>query len=132
MSKPFDPTASLYHYKAQVVSVYDGDTIRVFIDQGLGQWNRGLGGKGVSIRFCGIDAPERRGEEKVEGLKARDYLLTLIPPGSEVLIHTVKKGKYGRFLGTIWVRKMVDAENGTWLNVNDLMVHNGHAEYKTY
>lgn len=46
----------LYHYAAQVVSVYDGDTITVDIDLGLEVWL-----KGQKIRLLNIDTPEVRG-----------------------------------------------------------------------
>ncbi len=36
---------SLYHYRAKVLSVYDGDTIRVDLDLGLGIHNTGHNGK---------------------------------------------------------------------------------------
>ena len=37
------------------------------------------------------------------------------------------KGKYGRYLADIWLE-----EDGSWVNINDLMVQQGHAEYKEY
>ena len=63
----------LYQYKAKVMSVYDGDTIRVDIDLGLKTWI-----KNESIRLGRINAPEVRGSEKVKGIKSRDYLRKLI------------------------------------------------------
>lgn len=113
----------LYQYKAKVMSVYDGDTIRVDIDLGLKTWI-----KNESIRLNRIDAPEVRGGEKVKGLKSRDYLRKLILK-KEVIIKTIKdkKGKYGRYLGEIWIEK-----NGQWININDLLVTKGYAVYKEY
>ena len=58
----------LYHYKAKVVDVYEGDTCTVDIDLGLHIWN-----KGEKIRLNRINAPELRGNGKIKGLKSRDF-----------------------------------------------------------
>ncbi len=114
---------TLYHYKAKVVSVYDGDTCRVDIDLGLNVWV-----KNEPIRLYRIDAPEIRGDERQKGLLARDVRRQLIL-GKEIFLQTIKdkKGKYGRYLGEIWLR--VDGE---YKNINDLMVEKGHAVYKNF
>ena len=119
MKKP-----SLYNYRANVVSVYDGDTCTVDIDLGLGVWVRG-----EKIRLYRINAPEIRGKEREKGLLSRDYLRKLIG-GKSILLQTIKdkKGKYGRYLGEIWV----EDEKGKWMNVNDEMVKRGMATYKEY
>jgi len=48
----------------------------------------------------------------------------------EVYIQTIKdkKGKYGRYLGDIWLIN----EDESLSNINDLMVSSGFAEYKEY
>jgi len=114
---------SLYTYSAKVISVYDGDTIRVDIDLGLKTWV-----KNESIRLNRINAPEVRGSEKTMGIKSRDFLRKLILK-KDIIIETIKdkKGKYGRYLGEIWVEK-----DGKYLNVNDLLVKEGYANYKQY
>jgi micrococcal nuclease len=43
----------LYHYKARVVDVYDGDTCTVDIDLGLSTWIHG-----EKLRLYRINAPE--------------------------------------------------------------------------
>lgn len=114
---------SLYHYKAKVISIYDGDTIRLDIDLGLKTWIRN-----EPIRLARINAPELRGSERAAGIEARDFLRSLIQE-KDVVVQTLKddKGKYGRYLGEILFEK-----DGAWININDLMVQNGHAEYKEY
>lgn len=114
---------SLYFYKARVIDVYDGDTCRVDIDLGLKTWI-----KNERIRLSRINAPELRGVEREKGLLSRDYLRELIFE-KEILLQTAKDqvGKYGRYLGELWIQ--IDGE---WKNVNDLMVQNGFAEYKEY
>ena len=78
----------LYHYKAEVLSVYDGDTVTLMIDQGMKHFAR------VKVRMVGINTPEIRTkdlEEKARGYAAKDYLKSRIE-GKTVIVHTVKKG----------------------------------------
>ena len=114
----------LFYYKAYISSVYDGDTCTADIDLGMHTIR-----KGEKIRLSRINTPELRGIEREQGLISRDYLRNLIFE-KEVLIQTIKdkKGKYGRFLGEIWQIN----DDGTLLNINDLMVSDGYAEYKEY
>ncbi|HED06539.1 MAG TPA: nuclease [Ignavibacteria bacterium] len=113
----------LYQYKAYVTSVYDGDTCTVDIDLGLRTWIRG-----EKIRLLRINAPEVRGKTRKEGLLSRDFLREQILD-KEIIIGTFKdkKGKYGRYLGEIWLPK-----DDEILNINDLLVEQGFAEYKEY
>lgn len=113
----------LYHYSARVTGAYDGDTITVEIDLGLK-----TAVKGEKLRLHRINAPEMRGDEKVAGKASRDYLRSRIL-GKEVIIETIKdkKGKYGRYLAEIW-----QEQDGEYVNINDELVAQGHAEYKEY
>ncbi len=115
---------NLYHYLALVTEVYDGDTCTVNIDLGLHTWIHG-----EKLRLARINAPEVRGEERPRGLEARDYLRGVIN-GKEILLQTIKdrKEKYGRYLAEIWLKN----DAGEMVNVNDLMVTNGHARYQDY
>lgn len=114
---------TLYHYKATVESVYDGDTVHVNIDLGLKTWIMD-----EVIRLYGINAPELRGDERPKGLASRDRLKELIER-KDIYLETIKdtKGKYGRYLGKIWIE-----ENGKWISINDRLVEEGFAEYKDY
>ena len=115
--------AELFHYTAQVQSVYDGDTCRVDIDLGLGIWLRN-----EKLRLMRINAPEMTGPDKARGIPSRDFLRGLID-GREIIIETVKdrRGKYGRYLAEIWIE-----QDGVWSNVNDALVAAGHAVYQEY
>ena len=115
---------NLYQYKALVTKVYDGDTITVEIDLGFK-----TSVKGEKIRLSRINAPEVRGSSREEGLKSRDFLRELIL-NKEILLETIKdrKGKYGRYLGEIYFKD----EEGNWLNINNLLVDKGFAEFKEY
>ncbi|MFZ2323353.1 MAG: thermonuclease family protein [Ignavibacteriaceae bacterium] len=114
----------LYHYKAKIVDVYDGDTCTVDIDLGLHIWI-----KGEKIRLDRINAPGVRGKERPKGIKSRDYLRSLILD-KEVYIETIKdkKEKYGRYLGEIWLKE----SDNNFINVNDKIVKDGFAIYKKY
>lgn len=92
---------SLYTYRATVTSVYDGDTITCTISLGFD-----IELKDQKIRLLGINAPEVRGEQRESGLVTRDRLREKID-GKQVLLKTKKdkKGKYGRWLGTIWIEE---------------------------
>ncbi|MCW4050800.1 MAG: thermonuclease family protein, partial [Candidatus Bathyarchaeota archaeon] len=86
-----------YTYRAVVVSVYDGDTIRADIDLGFGFWAHRR-----PLRLADIDAPELRGDTLEAGRVARDFLKKLVM-GRDVLIETSKSGKYGRWLADVYV-----------------------------
>ena len=73
----------LYRYKAEIVRVYDGDTVWADIDLGFNTWRRN-----EPLRLWGIDTPEVRGDERPEGLTVRDILRERIL-GKEVLICTI-------------------------------------------
>jgi micrococcal nuclease len=110
----------LYYYRSKVVSVYDGDTCRVDLDLGFGVWIRK-----EKIRLARINAPELKGPERPRGLEARDYLRKLVL-NKKIILQTIKdrKGKYGRYLGELWLK--VDDD---WINVNDRLVQVGMAVF---
>ncbi len=109
----------LYFYKAHVIKVYDGDTCTMDIDLGLHVWIHG-----EKIRLARINTPEVRGDEREQGLKSRDYLRELILD-KDVFLETIrdKKGKYGRYLGEIWILD----DSGEYININEKMLDDGYA-----
>lgn len=110
----------LYHYKVNVVDVYDGDTIRVEIDLGFGLKWRGYDNKGVQIRLYGINTPEIRGEERDRAIMIRDKVRELIL-NKTVILKTIKDmtGKYGRYLGVIITEGNI--------NINEWLLNEGYA-----
>ncbi len=122
MSAPL--ALQLFHYRAHVTAVYDGDTCTADIDLGLGVWLRG-----EKLRLNRINAPELRGADDAKGKAARDYLKSLVD-GKDVLLQTIKdrREKYGRYLAEIWLEQ----KDAPPLNVNDALVTAGHARYQTY
>jgi len=103
----------MYEYEAIVTSVYDGDTITIDIDLGFDVIL-----KKQKIRLLGINTPEVRGSEREKGLVSRDALREKIL-GEQVIIKTEKRGKYGRWLGTIYIERT---------NVNQWLINEGYAE----
>ncbi len=115
-------TAPAYVYRCRIEKpedVYDGDTVTVTIDLGF---NIDFGE--LTLRLHGIDAPEMRGPEKIEGRKSRDWLRERLA-GREFIVQTIRdrKGKYGRYLAIIWI---------DGINVNEEMVQLGLAEKRDY
>ena len=113
-----------YIYKAEVISIYDGDTMVLQIDLGFDIKHR------ITVRLARINAPEVRGESRLEGFESRDFLIDTIfgesgPADNTVVIKTYKdkKEKYGRYLADIFL-------DGVCLN--DELVKNGLAVYKEY
>lgn len=123
------PEDGFYHYKCNVTSVYDGDTVTADIDLGMKTWMHG-----AKLRLYGINAPELRGPEKAAGKKSRDYLKSLID-GRDVVLETVKDstGKYGRWLAVLWVKGQGGwCPKAQWCNVNDKLIESGHAKGAKY
>lgn len=85
---------ALYTYRARVSDtskshpIYDADTVRLVADLGFGLQSE-LG----PCRLHGIDAPEMRGEERLAGIAARDFLRDLLEPGLWFTIRTFKDDK---------------------------------------
>ena len=110
---------NLYHYRAKVLRVVDGDTVDVMLDLGF---NVSLKER---VRLYGINAPESRTRdksEKVKGLAAKDFVVEWTADRADDIVIVTridKRGKYGRILGTIMT------ESGE--NLNEIMIKEGHA-----
>jgi micrococcal nuclease len=114
---------SLFYYNAEVVSVYDGDTLTVNIDVGFK-----VKMAKVKIRLLGVNTPEMRGgtaETKAAARKARDYVRELCL-GKTIRLKSEKKGKYGRYLATIWTLDEDGQPHPS--SINQLLIIEGLAE----
>ena len=113
---------TLYYYRAKIIDVYDGDTVTAHIDLGF---NIGITER---FRLLGINTPELRGEEREKGLVSRDAVREKIL-NKPVTIKTEKdkKGKYGRYLGVIFLE-----ENGESININEWIVTEGYGVAHEY
>lgn len=105
------PSPAPYVYRAEVLSVYDGDTLTARLDLGMAIFRE------VSCRLHGLDTPEIRTRvagEKEAATAARDRVRELVL-GKPVIIHSIEKpDKYGRLLVRVWT------EGGVC--VNDLLI----------
>ncbi len=91
----------MYEYNCKIRRVVDGDTIDVDIDLGFDTWKCG-----ERIRLYGVDCPECRSrdkEEKAAGLAAKDFVKRLLHDGGTYTLTTREKGKFGRYLGVIFI-----------------------------
>jgi micrococcal nuclease len=145
----------LYNYKARLVSIYDGDTITIDVDQGFSLTHR------MTVRLYGINTPEVRGKTKRQGLESRDRLATFLAVGGLLEAHFTKEkrgsyeyliprneisflvktlkddsGKYGRMLASLVVDRSEHVGNTHWsalfgrkniVDVNEHMVEKGYA-----
>jgi endonuclease YncB( thermonuclease family) len=96
--------------KAEVLSIGDGDTIRVR-----------QGGRAITVRLACIDAPETA--QNPYGKQVRRYLQQRLPIGREVILHVKTTDRYGRTV----------AEVSSDININLAMVEDGQAfVYRQY
>ena len=86
----------MYTYKAVLKNVVDGDTVDVTIDLGFSIYHT------IRVRLAGIDTAEINSpilEERELAKKAKMYVMAFL--GKEVVINTIGKDKYGRYLAYI-------------------------------
>lgn len=105
-----------YVYRAQVLSVYDGDTITVMLDLGMSITRK------AKCRLVGIDTPEIRTKvagEKEAAYAARDRVRDLILDKWVTIQSMTEPDKYGRLLVKVWT------EDGQC--VNDVLIEEKHA-----
>ena len=115
---------NLYCYRAVVNAVDSGDSCEVDIDLGLGHWLRN-----EKFHLSRIYAPIQTGHNRTAGLVARDFLRSQIN-GREIYIQTIKNSTdlAGLYQIEIWI----ESEQNGWININDLMVCAGQANYQDY
>lgn len=102
-----------YQYHATINRWVDADTLDATVDLGFTVHVN------VRFRLADIDAPERF---TPEGEAATDYVNNQWPPGTPVIVESVKRGKYGRWIGRIHVGVLEDQ-----YEVNAAIVAAGHA-----
>lgn len=88
----------MYEYRAHVLRVVDGDTVRLAVDLGCDVVIN------MTVRLCGLNCPEMN---TPEGVAAKDFTLAWLTEATTfdraVVLRTVKdrREKYGRYLGEI-------------------------------
>ena len=91
----------MYEYECKISRVVDGDTVDVDIDLGFGTWRCS-----ERIRLYGVDTPEcrtRDAQEKAAGFLAKEFVEDALHVGGTYKLQTREKGKFGRFLGVIFI-----------------------------
>jgi micrococcal nuclease len=115
-------------FRAQVLDIIDGDTVDMLFDTGFHNTHQDR------IRLYGIDTPETYGvkkdsEEYAAGMAAKEYVATRLGPRmsakQSVWVETVKRGKYGRYLGIVWINK--DDVGDIPKSLNAELLNEGHA-----
>lgn len=135
MLKPIPSLDDPYVYKADVVRVLDGDTVRLKLWRPFtAMWDFGFYIKEeinsvrsieMSCRLYGINAPETRGvakEEIARGHAATAELTRLLEMGI-LCAKTFKPDKYGRWLVDLWVADHL----GVPIHVNSRLIEGGFA-----
>lgn len=119
----------MYEYRAIVKGVYDGDTVKVDLDQGFSDWKHDQ-----TLRLYGVNTPELKGESREEGVQIRDFVrghLGVLEGGRwgsstalRIKVETKKdrSGKYGRWLAVVWYLDI----SGVWVNLNQQLIEMGH------
>ena len=113
----------MYEYRARIVRVIDGDTVEAEVDLGFHISSR------MMLRLFGINTPEIKGDSRLHGLAARDYLIQLIETHThgtnELTIRTQRDAteKYGRCLATLIASD---------INLNIALIAAGHAAEAMY
>ncbi len=115
----------MYYYRADVLSVTDGDTIRVKLWLGCRVYRE------TPIRLAGVDAPELRSAdptERARGTASRLVLINILSRDdgtfTPVYLRTyLDKTSFDRYVADVWV----DQGDGTLLDVALEMVTRGMA-----
>lgn len=110
-------TSKLYHYRAKVTNVVDGDTVDLHIDLGFDI------GFDLRVRLYGVDTPEKTGASKAAGLAATAFTKNAVL-NKDVTIETIedKTEKFGRFLAKVYYDK-----GGAEACLNDDLISSGNA-----
>lgn len=95
----------LFHYRCLVLKVVDGDTVMLLRDKGTHDYDV------LKIRLAGVDAPELRPRSGAPAQQAHERKLAeatarrveALVAGKEVVVRTEMTGKFGRYLGEIFL-----------------------------
>ena len=115
----------MYEYKIKSIEhIVDGDTFDCMVDLGFSILHK------IRVRMYGINTPESRTrdlEEKARGLASKKRLIELLEQHEgDLILQTNKKGKYGRYLGTVFADQNAgDGQEQT--NINRQLIEEGYA-----
>jgi len=113
---------------AQIVSVVDGDTLKLDVDQGFRNWILG-----ENFRLARIDTPELK-KDNNKGHESKGWVEEFIKNNSDknktILIECSKHGRY-RWVIEVYLREFAGSKKYT-INLNDMIVKAGMGVYKKY
>ena len=104
---------TLNHYRATLDRIIDGDTIDVLLDLGFKVFTL------QRLRLLAIDTPERGQPGYLEATHELAELLNPTGRLQPLIVHTIRRDGFGRWLATVWVE-------GSDTSINDLMIQRGH------
>ena len=112
----------MYEYKIKTIDhIVDGDTFDCTLDLGFNITHK------IRVRMYGINTPESRTrdlEEKARGLASKKRLTEMLNENpDDLVLHTKQKGKYGRYLGIIFITGNPDCH----VNINKQLITEGYA-----
>lgn len=122
----------LYCYRADVIRIVDGDTLRVNVDLGDDVLLRNK-----AVRLIGVDTPEIRGLEKEQGDQWTEWVRGWLQTnGWEVFLHSRERDSFGRWLGVVWSQASKNCLNDDLLSAGsaagvDLRYQKGGPKKKT-
>jgi micrococcal nuclease len=108
----------MYEYYTKIDKVVDGDTVDVFIDLGFSVWHK------ERIRLAGIDTAEKN---TPLGKALKQFLIENIE-GKVIKLQVSKPDKYGRYLGTAFLKDSTTSINDQLLKANLAKPYGGYSK----
>ena len=117
---------NLFTYLAAFIRIIDGDTYEVEVDLGFHIKTK------MKIRLRGVNTPELKGNDKLNGLKAKNFVTEIFftGPGSKLdaIIRTHKTDKYGRYVADV---QLLSGSDLATLLLNEGLAVKVDYEYRT-
>lgn len=108
----------MYEYYTKIDKVIDGDTIDVFIDLGFSVWHK------ERIRLAGIDTAEKN---TPLGKALKQFLIDNLE-GKIIRLQVTKPDKYGRYLGTVFLKDSKISINDQLIKENLAKAYGGDSK----
>lgn len=106
----------MFDYNAELISIVDGDTLKLSIDLGF---HLRLNG---TFRLARINAPELL---TLSGVEAKAFVVSTLSDLKQCKVYTERSEKYGRWLCEFLF--ITNSEPTRWRNLSDLLLESGHA-----
>lgn len=109
-----------YIRNARVIKIVDGDTLDAWVDWGDSHWSK------ERLRLVRIDTPEVRGWDKARGAVAKEFVKSLLPVDTEIVIQTFKDPDdvFGR-----WLAEVCYMDGDIQYNLTDVLTSRGMVKH---